>query len=126
MGYRSDVHLKMEGFENKEAVQEYVDTCKKEFIEGVQDITERIINSINELYDMITINNDSFYFKGDYLKWYDNYVDVRSIMCLIDGHDFDELGLSYHFVRVGETDGDVDHLCNNNYLFGVYTTVEEY
>lgn len=96
MGYRSDVRIitSKEGFEKlKEFVKNYLKEHNEEY-------------NLLEECDIKKQGKEQYYFGWNYLKWYDGYVDVDSIM---QGLKYlEENEYSYRYMRIGESYEDIE------------------
>ena len=95
MGYRSNVAIK----------------CQK----GAY----RKISSNKEIleYDKLLTDGQEYIMIWDYVKWYDDYPEVIAIDCILKELDSIEdaydKGMAYKFIRLGESDGDVEERTNS-------------
>ncbi len=94
MGYRSEIALTM--FES-----DYQEMLKKAYRES-KDVALPFITRYAHLYksdDIVTIY-------WDWVKWYEEYEDVRFVI------DFIHNDIPYKFTRVGESVGDIEEEFN--------------
>ena len=79
--------------------------------------------------DEIEMKSDKVMLSWWSVKWYDDFEVIREIRQFIDsleaGHEYGEDdGMEYEFMRVGEDDGDTEHLFNNDGLMWLSRTVQ--
>ena len=96
MGYRSDVI-----FGVKKEHKDKIDTIIKEnFTEDCWEVTNKRIN------DYEYIKGDWVIYSAKYLKWYDDYEEVRAINRIIDRIDHQSNSKECFMVCLGE-DGEI-------------------
>ena len=100
MGYRSDIRLKLETKDFKQLKTIVKDTSLEEF-----DICKNIKDVI--YYGDKYYEEDIVYCGWDYIKWYDDFQEVKQIK------DFLQKLYAYAFARFGEDITDIERTAKN-------------
>lgn len=123
MGYRSDVRIRL-------TVKDY-ERMKNQFKKEIVDFDEKSLDVYKELKNVpcwkvtddgedIEETHDCIFFGWDYVKWYDNYADVKFIMEFLDECDH------YAFCRIGEScEGDIETHERNMDMIRFYHAFKE-
>ena len=129
MGYRSDVRIRL----TKKDYEKMKAQFEKEVVDivGFNLFDEKNLNVYKELKNFscwkmtddgedIEETHDCVFFGWNWVKWYDNYADVKFIMEFLDECD------QYAFCRIGEScEGDVETHERNMDMIGFHYVFDD-
>ena len=129
MGYRSDVRIRL----TKKDYEKMKAQFEKEVVDivGFNLFDEKNLNVYKELKNFscwkmtddgedIEETHDCVFFGWSWIKWYDNYADVKFIMEFLDECD------QYAFWRIGEScEGDVETHERNMDMIGFHYVFDD-
>lgn len=96
MGYHSEVAIK----------------CEKKAYEMLKEICQ----SVNCMPDKIFKNESEYILYWDWIRWDECYEDIGAIdqvMCNLEDHGNEDGEYGYAFIRLGESDGDIEIRSND-------------
>ena len=129
MGYRSDVRIRL----TKKDYEKMKAQFEKEVVDivGFNLFDEKNLDVYKELKNFscwkmtddgedIEETHDCVYFGWNWVKWYDDYAEVKFIMEFLDECD------QYAFCRIGESgEGDIETLERNMDMIGFHYVFDD-
>lgn len=106
MGYRSEVAWVLR-FKDTNQMRDYINLLRYKRDEHINTALEEIKQS--------TDPEPILFFSDDFLKWYDDYEDVRAHHFIMD-HAYELYGddVGWRFIRIGEESDDIEERHDGN------------